>query len=127
MPSHANPVNWFEIPVADMGRAKKFYEAGLGIEITETEMGPYKMGWFPMEMGNMGAAGTLILGEGYKPSHDGTLVYLHVDQIDPTLEAISSAGGQTLVPRTSIGEHGFIAHFEDTEGNRVALHETPAK
>ncbi len=29
------------------------------------------------------------------------------------------------MPRMGIGEHGFIAHFEDTEGNRVALHESP--
>lgn len=126
MPSHANPVNWFEIPVTDLARAKKFYEAALSVEIVETEMGPNKMGWFPMEMGAAGAAGTLIQGEGYKPSHDGSLVYLHVDAIDPTLEAINTAGGKTLVPRTSIGEHGFIAHFEDTEGNRVAIHEYPA-
>ena len=125
MPSHANPVNWFEIPVSDMARAMKFYEASLGVEITETEMGPNKMGWFPMEMGLQGAAGTLIQGDGYTPSHDGSLVYLHVDAIDPTLELIGGAGGKTLMPRTSIGEHGFIAHFEDTEGNRVALHESP--
>ncbi len=125
MPSHANPVNWFEIPVADMGRAKKFYESALGIEIAETEMGPNKMGWFPMEMDRAGAAGTLIQADGYKPSHEGSLVYLHVDKIDPTLKSIGSAGGKTLMPRTSIGEHGFIAHFEDSEGNRVALHESP--
>ena len=126
MASHANPVNWFEIPVTDMARARKFYEAVLSIEIAETEMGPNKMGWFPMEMGKMGAAGTLIQGESYTPSHEGSLVYMHVDQIDPTLEAIENSGGKTLVPRFSIGEHGFIAHFEDTEGNRVALHESPA-
>ena len=24
--------------------------------------------------------------------------------------------------KTSIGDHGFIAEFQDTEGNRVALH-----
>lgn len=126
MPSHANPVNWFEIPVTDMVRAKSFYEASLGVEITDSEMGPNKMGWFPMEMGAAGAAGTLIQGEAYTPSHEGALVYLHVDQIDPTLAAINNAGGKTLVPRMSIGEHGFIAHFEDTEGNRVALHESPA-
>ena len=89
-------------------------------------MGPNKMGWFPMEMGAPGAAGTLIQGEAYQPSQQGSLVYLHVDQIDPTLAAIEAAGGRTLVPRTGIGEHGFIAHFEDTEGNRVALHESPA-
>ncbi len=125
MPSHANPVNWFEIPVTDMARAKAFYESALGVEIAETEMGPNKMGWFPMEMGAAGAAGTLIQGDGYQPSHAGSLVYLHVDKIDPSLEAINQAGGKTLMPRMSIGEHGFIAHFQDTEGNRVALHESP--
>ncbi len=83
------------------------------------------MGFFPMEMGAAGAAGTLILGDGYKPSHDGSLVYINVDKIDPTLKAINEAGGKTLLPRTSIGQHGFFAHFQDTEGNRVALHEAP--
>lgn len=126
MPSHANPVNWFEIPVTDLQRAKNFYEAVLGVEIVETEMGPNKMGWFPMEMGIAGAPGTLIKGDGYTPSHEGSLVYLHVDKIDPTLEAINGAGGKMLMPRVDIGQHGFIAHFEDTEGNRVALHESPA-
>jgi predicted enzyme related to lactoylglutathione lyase len=29
------------------------------------------------------------------------------------------AGGKR---RRGIGEYGFIAHFEDSEGNRVALH-----
>lgn len=125
MPSHANPVNWFEIPVTDMSRAKDFYEKAFAIDIHETEMGPNKMGWFPMEMGLQGAAGTLVLGDGYKPSHEGSLVYIHVDKIDPTLQLIDQSGGKTLMPRTSIGEHGFIAHFEDTEGNRVAIHESP--
>ena len=125
MPSHANPVNWFEIPTADLERASKFYSTVLGVEITAAEMGPNKMGWFPMEMGVPGAPGCLIFGEAYTPSHEGSLVYLHVDAIDPTLEAINANGGKTLMPRTNIGQHGFIAHFEDTEGNRVALHESP--
>jgi predicted enzyme related to lactoylglutathione lyase len=125
MPSHVNPVNWFEIPVVELGRAREFYGTVFGLEILETEMGPNKMGWFPMEMGASGAAGTLIKGEGFKPSHEGSLVYFHVDAIDPTLELIGSNGGTVLMPRTSIGQHGHVAHFEDTEGNRVALHESP--
>jgi len=124
MPSHVNPVNWFEIPVTDLARAKKFYETALGVELKETEMGPNKMGWFPMEMGAPGAAGALIQGDGYQPSQEGSLVYLHVDKIDPTLKAIEGAGGKTLVPRMSIGDHGHVAQFADTEGNRVALHES---
>ena len=127
MPSHANPVNWFEIPVTDMARAKSFYETVLEIEITEAEMGPNKMGWFPMEMGRMGSPGSLVLGEGYRPSRDGSLVYINVDAIDPTLEAVNKQGGTTLMSRTDIGQHGFIAHFEDSEGNRVALHEAPSR
>ena len=126
MPINPNPVNWFEIPVNDMGRAKTFYESAFGAPLSENEMGPYKMAWFPMEMGTAGAAGTLMQGDGYTPSHDGSLVYIGVPQIDAALTKIDEAGGKTLLPRTSIGEHGFIAHFEDCEGNRVALHEAPS-
>lgn len=43
-----------------------------------------------------GAAGTLIQGDGYKPSHDGALVYINVDSIDPTLELIGKNGGKNL-------------------------------
>ncbi|MGY8769956.1 MAG: VOC family protein [Pirellulales bacterium] len=125
--STVNPVNWFEIPANDIARAKLFYESILGLELTNSEMGPNKMAWFPMEQGAPGSAGTLVQGEAYTPSHAGTLVYLHVDSIESTLEKITTASGKTLMPRTDIGQHGFIAHFEDTEGNRVALHEYPVQ
>ena len=124
MSTTVNPVNWFEIPVSDMSRAKSFYQSVFEIEITESEMGPNKMGFFPMELRAFGSAGSLVQGEGYTPSHEGTLVYLHVDSIDPTLALIQQSGGTTLMPRMSIGQHGYIAHFEDCEGNRVALHES---
>ena len=123
--SAVNPVNWFEIPVNDLARAKSFYESILGIELTESEMGPNKMAWFPMEKDAAGAAGTLIQGDGYTPSQEGTLVYLHVDDIEVTLGKIDDTGGKPLMPKMNIGQHGFIAHFEDSEGNRVALHEYP--
>ncbi len=126
MPIQPNPVNWFEIPVSDIARATTFYESVFGVELAQSEMGGSKMAWFPMEMGATGAAGTLIQGEGYTPSYDGSLVYIHVPQIDAALAKIGAAGGKTVLPRVSIGEHGFIAHFEDCEGNRVALHEAPA-
>ncbi len=126
MPIKHNPVNWFEIPVSDMARAITFYQSVLGVEFTEHEMGPNKVAFFPMEMGATGAAGTLMKADGYTPSREGSLVYITVPQIDTALGRIGDAGGTTLLPRTSIGEHGFIAHFEDCEGNRVALHEAPA-
>ena len=120
-----NPVNWFEIPVSDMARAKKFYESAFDVTLEEHEMGPNKMAWFPMEKDGAGAAGTLMLGEAYKPSQAGALVYFAVPAIEPALEKITAAGGTTIVPKMSIGEHGHIAIFLDSEGGRVALHEPP--
>jgi len=125
MPTTWNPVNWFEIPVSDLAQSKAFYEAALGVELTDMDMGPLKMAWFPMEQAAPGAAGTLVHGEGYTPSHDGSLVYFGVPSIDAALEKIATLGGKTLMPKMEIGEHGSIAHFEDCSGNRVALHEKP--
>jgi len=118
----ANPVNWFMIPVKDLEKAKKFYEAVIDDELSRSEMGPMKMAWFPMTNGAPGAAGALVKGEGYVPSHAGTLVYLHVKDIDDTMARIKVHGGRVLIPKSRMGEYGFVAHFEDTEGNRVALH-----
>lgn len=122
MPVKNNPVGWFEIPTNDINRAKTFYEQVFGTELTLNEMGPAKMAMFPMEKDATGATGALIKSEGYTPSHSGTIVYFPVDDIEGTLKKIQGKGGKTLLPKTSIGEHGFYAQFEDTEGNRVALH-----
>ena len=117
-----NPVNWFEIPAEDLGRAQKFYEQVFGITLSLNEMGPTKMAWFPMDKDASGATGTLIKAEGQIPSHSGTLVYFSVPDIDATLKKVSEKGGKTLIPKQSIGEYGFFGWFEDCEGNRVGLH-----
>ncbi len=117
-----NPVVWFEIPVKDLKRARKFYEKVFGMELTPEEMGPYSMTLFPWAEDAPGAAGSLIKGETYKPSHSGTVVYFSVDDIGEALRKINANGGSTVLPKKSIGKYGFIAHFEDTEGNRLALH-----
>jgi predicted enzyme related to lactoylglutathione lyase len=72
--------------------------------------------------GASGATGVLVKAEGYAPSHAGTVVYLTVDNRDGMLTRVHASGGKTLMPKMGIGAYGFIAHFEDSEGNRVALH-----
>ena len=67
--------------------------------------------------------GSVIYEKGRKPSQEGTVVYLNAgDDLSEPLSKVEDAGGKVILPRTSIGENGFIAHFIDTEGNRVALH-----
>lgn len=122
MTAQRNPVNWFEIPVKDLNRAKAFYEHVLGLSLSVTNMEGSEMAWFPMSQGAAGASGTLIKSEGYEPSHSGSLVYFAVADIEGSLKRANERGGKTLLPKLNIGEHGFVAHFQDTEGNRVALH-----
>ena len=122
MTKHYNPVGWFEIPAIDLNRAKKFYEAVLDVQLTFATMGPVEMAWFPSVEDGIGASGTLIKSEGYTPSHAGTLIYFTAPDIERTLAKVNANGGKILTPKTSIGEYGFYAFFEDSEGNRLALH-----
>lgn len=117
-----NPVNWFEIPATNIQQAKGFYEAVFNIEMTINEMGGSLMAWFPGNPGQPGATGTLIQGEGYVPSMEGSMVYFAVENIEATLGIIAQNGGEPLTPKISIGEFGFIAMFKDNQGNRVSLH-----
>ena len=52
MTDQTNPVNWFEIPVNDLERARQFYETVFGLQLSLNEMGPMKMAWFPMTQGS---------------------------------------------------------------------------
>ncbi len=113
---------WFEIPVTDLARAKAFYEGATQLSLTFLDMGPSQMEMFPGGPTDAGAAGALVQTEGYTPSHQGTVIYFTTTDILAFLDRVRAAGGRTLVEKMSIGEFGFIAQFEDTEGNRIGLH-----
>ena len=116
-------VGWFEIPVANMERAKTFYEAVFNTQIGVHDLDGTIMGWFPGQDAKSGAPGSLMLHEQYTPSYQGTLVYFNCDQLNIELERVVPAGGKVLMEKTMISpEHGFMGLFEDSEGNRIALH-----
>ncbi|NER16856.1 VOC family protein [Spongiivirga citrea] len=120
-----NAVNWFEIPVSNYERAKKFYSQVLGFEIIDHDMGDENMkyGIFPYDMENNKVGGAIMQMEGMNPSTDGSTVYLNGgDDLSVPLARVEAAGGKILMPKTDIKENGFIAQFTDTEGNRVAFH-----
>ncbi|HYF04924.1 MAG TPA: VOC family protein [Patescibacteria group bacterium] len=121
--AHHNPVVYFEIPVVDMDRAMNFYSNVFEITFIKTVIDGYEMATFPYDGKQFGASGALAKGSVYKPSKEGIFVYFGVDSIDKTLELVIQCGGRTLYPKKSNGELGFVAEFEDTEGNRIALHE----
>lgn len=117
-----NAINWFEIPVTDIARAKKFYETIFGFQTMNMSMGNMLMEMFPAD--EHGTTGALIQWEHGKPSAEGTMVYLNADGIlDDVLSRVESAGGKVAMPKTLITEeYGHMAAIIDTEGNRVGLH-----
>ncbi len=117
-------VNWFEIPVNNLNRAKKFYEAVFGVPMNIQTMGAVQMALWAKSECSSGAGGSLIKVDGFTPSHQGTLVYFTVADIQAVLAKVIAAEGKMLKAKMNIGEYGSIAHFEDSEGNRVGLHQS---
>ena len=84
-------------------------------------MSGFIMSMFPVR--GEGIGGAIVKGEGYIPSHEGSVVYLNGgEDLSAVLDKVEGAGGKILRPKTGIGENGFIAFFNDTEGNKVGLH-----
>ena len=123
MTSKENSLNWFEISVKDIKRAKKFYETICGIKMQEMEMMGMKMAFFPMEDGSGKVNGGLCQSKMHKPSKSGAKIYLNANpNLSKALGKVEKAGGKVTMPKTSLGPNGFMAFFEDTEGNSVGLH-----
>lgn len=123
MQQHA--INWFEIPVSDFARAKKFYESVFNYQMPESIMGEVRMGFFIYDFQNGGRGGAIVHNTAlHKPSKNGTLVYLNCDpDLMVVLDRVEPSGGRVVTPKTIVAENlGFWALIEDTEGNHVALH-----
>lgn len=117
-------ISWFEIPVSDFDRAKKFYSAIYDYEMPEMQMGPNRMGFLLSDMEKGGIGGAIVQGEGLVPSHEGPKVYLNGGaDLNTVLNRVEAAGGKVILPKTMITEeYGFFAIFTDSENNLMHLH-----
>jgi len=112
-------VVWFDVPVAALDRAMKFYRAVLAIDITEDFHG-MRVG--VMQHADGEVSGCLVQHED-QPSAGGLLLYFNVARrIDEALSLVEANGGKIVAPKHSIGPWGFRAIVLDSEGNRIALH-----
>ncbi len=117
-----NVVSWFEIPANNLARAKTFYVKVFGKELTEMNMASMEMAMFPWKDGAPFAGGALVKSEQYVPNASGTLIYFYCEDVAAELSRVENNGGKIILPKTSLGNNGFIAHILDTEGNRIGLH-----
>jgi predicted enzyme related to lactoylglutathione lyase len=118
-----NPVVYFEIPVLDLERACDFYSNVFETTLTKDIVDGYQMAFFESSGDSFGATGALVVGDVYVPSHQGCFLYFGVESIDETVARALEHGGSVLYLKKSNGDLGFVAEIQDTEGNRIALHE----
>jgi uncharacterized protein len=120
-----NALSWFEIPVVDFERARKFYSAIFAYEMPEYPMPPTRMGILPMDPScKTGVGGAIVKEDSREPSRQGTLVYLNGGaDLSVILNRVEAAGGKVVLPKQLITpEIGHCGLFQDTEGNVVGLH-----
>ncbi len=117
-----NPVNWFEIAVTDMDRAKAFYTAVFGSVFIDLQMGPQTMAMFPRVEGGANASGALVKADDYVPSTDGHKIYFSCKDVSHELNLATKNGGNLVLAKTSLDEFGYMALFIDTEGNLIGLY-----
>jgi predicted enzyme related to lactoylglutathione lyase len=115
----------FEIPAKDVKRASTFYSKAFGwnfnqfpgfeywsVGTTESDKNgqPTKAGSINGGMGKMG-----------KTAPKAVTVTINVADIDSALAQVKKLGGKVTGKKSPVGDMGFTAYFEDTEGNNIGL------
>lgn len=127
--NYESVISWFEIPSINLARATKFYETLFDVQLIVMDMPNIQMRVFPVKDMMNHISGAIVHTEGFHvPSeNNGVLIYLNGNpDVQNILDKVEAAGGKILLPKTEISpEHGFMALFLDTEGNRIGLHSNP--
>lgn len=115
-------VNWFEIPVTDIGRAIAFYEQVMQVSLRRETMDGTDLAVFPYD--EPGPGGALIKYDNATPTMQGVIIYLHTADLLASIERVALAGGKCVLEPMVPGDGiGTIALFIDSEGNRIGLHQ----
>lgn len=118
MPDNGH-ICYVEIPAPDVARAKQFYAALFGWRMEDSDLGdaPYTMFQAGSMMGGLDSS--------QQPSDKGVLLYLKVEDIPSTLQAIREAGGEVVTNKSQVIDgsdaYGFAATFTDPNGNLLGL------
>src|SRR5829696_721093 len=98
--SQHNRAVWFDIPVADLDRAARFYGAVLAIKLHKEKFEQFEFCVLDHKEGN---GGCLVPHPDQVTSTGGILVYLNVDgRIRDAVVQVEKHGGQIIEPTTSI-------------------------
>ena len=111
---------YVEIPALDIRRSAEFYEKVFGWKTRQRGDGAIA---FDDGVGEV--SGTWVLGRPPSTS-PGLLIYIMVDDVAATIEALLANGGELVQP---IGADApeITARFRDPAGNVLGLYQEPSK
>lgn len=127
---------WFEIPVADLDRAMRFYMGVLGCGIEK--FSPMGQAYGLLRREETGVGGVLMPKENFAPG-GGPVLFFFVNVLSDALETAERLGGKIITPKTLLRQTdaegkrtiaqnlidnkvGYFAQLLDSEGNMIALY-----
>lgn len=120
-PTTANgKICYIEMPATDIARSSEFYKKVFGWNIRKRGDGSVA---FDDSVGEV--SGSFVLGRPPASGKPGLLVYVMVDSVATTLDAIV-AGGGTIVQPIGADAPEITARFSDPAGNVIGLYQQPA-
>jgi len=115
----------FEIPAKDVKRASAFYSKAFGWNLNQFPGFEY---WSVIttdsdENGRPRSPGSINggMGKGGEMAPKAVTVTISVSDIDAALKNVKSLGGKPVGKKMPVGDMGWSAYFEDTEGNVIGL------
>ena len=119
-PTYGNgKICYIEIPATDIARSAEFYQRSFGWTIRTRGDGSTA---FDDGVGQVSGAWVLDRPPAVLP---GLMVYIMVDSVSATIDAVVAAGGEIVQP---IGADApeITARFRDPAGNVIGLYQSPA-
>jgi len=110
---------YVEIPATDIARSSEFYERTFGWKTRRRSNGS-----LAFDDGAGEVSGAWVLGRP-PAAAPGLLIYIMVDSVAATIDAIAANGGEIVQPVG--GDPGEItARFRDPGGNILGIYQEPA-
>ncbi|NUO78914.1 VOC family protein [candidate division KSB1 bacterium] len=119
-PTYGNgKICYVELPAIDVDRSAVFYNAVFGWEIRQRSDGHLAFDDAVHEV-----SGTWVLGR-KAAMEPGLLVYIMVDSVAATIDAVVANGGKIVQPLGADAPE-ITARFSDPAGNVIGLYQQPA-
>lgn len=115
-------VVWIEIPVKDIERAARFYEAVFDVQCEIKDDGVRRTATLTSSQ-QTGAGVSLNQTANFEPDDKGVFIYINAgSDLNDLIPRVEPAGGKIITPKTFMPGAGYYAAFQDTEGNLLALY-----